>query len=67
MTSKIKSTICQSDEVEKDGFRAPSNYYVLNALGESHFFLTRSRATAQEWANELYGNNKYSIRSWKVK
>lgn len=63
---KIKSTVVLEQDADNDDFKAPSNYYILNALGELVFYQTRSRAIAQTWANEEY-NGKYTIRLWKIK
>ena len=41
-----------------------SNFYVINALGEYIFYLTRSRADAQMQANEDY-DGRYTIRTVK--
>ena len=41
-----------------------SNFYIINALGEYIFYLTRSRADAQMQANEDY-NSMYTVRSLK--
>lgn len=63
---KIKSITIDPEEIEKEQFRSPSNFYILNALGEYVFYQTRSRATAQQWADEEYGIGKYKVRSWKI-
>lgn len=40
----------------------PSNYYVLNAMGNRDYIKTSDRATAQAKADEIYGKGKYKIR-----
>jgi len=47
------------DYVEK----FPSGLYIINALGDYVFFMTRDRKKAQEKCNELYEENKYTVRT----
>lgn len=66
MATKVKTTIVTIDEAEYDGFRAPSNYYIVNCMGDLVFISAKKRDVAQKVANEEYGEGKYTIRSWKV-
>lgn len=45
-----------------DDFKPPSQFFIVNALGEGVYFHTRSRAKAQQKCNDLYGGSKYTIR-----
>jgi|SRR5690554_1787179 len=53
-----------SEDEQKFVINAPSNFYIINALGEKVFYLTRDRALAQSQAN-LDFDNKYTIRTVK--
>lgn len=66
MTTKTKTTEVTIEEADADGFRAPSNYYVVNCMGNLVFISARKRDVAQKVANEEYGEGKYQIRSWKI-
>lgn len=41
----------------------PSGLYIINALGDYVFFMTRDRKKAQSKCNEIYGENKYTVRT----
>lgn len=43
----------------------PSNFYIINALGDRLFFKTKDRAAAQAKADELYGKGRYTVRTVK--
>lgn len=53
-----------SDEEQKFVINSPSNFYIISALGDKVFYLTRERALAQAQAN-LDFDNKYIIRTVK--
>lgn len=44
---------------------SPSNFYIINALGERVFFKTKNRSLAQQAADDLYGEGRYVIRTVK--
>lgn len=46
-----------------DDFKPPSQFFIVNALGEGVYFHTRSRAKAQEKCDVEYGKGKYSVRA----
>ena len=72
MTSKkIESVVVHEGELEtwsEDEQRFimnnKSNFYIINALGEYIFYLTRNRADAQMQANLDY-DGRYTIRTVK--
>ena len=71
MSKKIESVMVPEGELEvwsEDEQRFimnnRSNFYIINALGEYIFYLTRSRADAQMQANEDY-DGRYTIRTVK--
>lgn len=39
-------------------------FYVVNALGQHHFFKGRKRDKAQALADEFYGKGKYAVRKY---
>lgn len=66
MSKKIKTTVIASDDADRDDFKAPGNYYIINAWGDLVFYSTRKREIAQKAVNEEYGDGKYTIRLWKI-
>lgn len=54
----VKITYEQFTDVD---FTYPSNFYILNALGEYHFIYTKSRKDAQNFIDSEYGEGRYSI------
>lgn len=53
-----------SEEEERFVLNAKSNWYILDALGNRVYYLTRNRADAQRQADEDY-DSKYKIRAVK--
>ena len=53
-----------SDEEERFVLNAKSNWYILDALGNRIYYLTRNRADAQRQADLDY-DSKYTIRAVK--
>ena len=45
-----------------DDFKPPSQFFIVNALGEGVYFHTRSRAKAQQKCDDEYGSGKYLVR-----
>lgn len=71
MSKEVESIVVEEDEFEvwsEDEQRfvinSPSNFYIINALGQKVFYVTRDRASAQTQANLDY-DNKYVIRTVK--
>ncbi len=64
--SKTKTTVVENEVADSDGFRSPSNYYIVNAFGQLVFVSAKKRDAAQKWVDEEYGPGKYTIRVWKI-
>lgn len=69
--SKVESITVPESEAEvwseEEGrfvMNCPSNFYIIDALGNRVFYKTRNRAEAQRQANEDY-DGKYLIRAVK--
>lgn len=70
MTDKpIESIIIPSEQAEcwdeaSESFvlNAPSNFYVLLAIGSRCYYVTKDRLAAQKQADEDWGKGKYKIR-----
>ena len=54
-----------SEEEERFVLNAKSNWYILDALGNRVYYLTRNRAEAQTQADIDYGKGRYTIRAVK--
>ena len=71
MSKPIESVVVPESEAEiyseEEGrfvLNSKSNWYIVDALGNRVFYLTRNRADAQRQADEDY-DGKYTIRSVK--
>ena len=71
MTKKIETVTVPAHEAEvwsdEEGCfvqNTPSNFYIVDCMGDSVYFLTKDRAKAQAVANDLY-DGKYVIRAVK--
>lgn len=64
--AKDKTTTVTIDEADADGFRAPGNFYIVNAFGDLVFISAKKRQTAQQLVDTEYGAGKYTIRLWKI-
>lgn len=54
-----------SDEEERFILNSKSNWYIVDALGNRVYYLTKNRADAQRQADEDYGKGRYTIRAVK--
>lgn len=59
---KMKITVVSPEQMQEEGFRNPSKYYFVNALGECVFLHTRDRQEATQYVKDEYGG-KYNIRT----
>ena len=62
MEKKIEIITVSQEERMDDDFQPPTSLFIVNAMGEGVYFKTRSRAKAQERADEVYGVGKYTVR-----
>lgn len=63
--SKCKTTVLTFEEFTDDGYRKPSNFYVMDALQNYVFFHTRDRLIAQEWCDKIY-DGAYTVNASKM-
>lgn len=54
-----------SEEEGRFILNSKSNWYILDALGNRVYYLTRNRADAQKQADLDYGKGRYTIRAVK--
>jgi len=47
-------------------FIPPSTFYIQNAMGEYWFIHTASRQVAQEFVDNTYGKNRYTVVASKL-
>ena len=66
MATKSKTTVVTQEVADSDGFRSPSNYYIVDCMGDLVFISAKKRDVAQSIANAEYGDGKYTIRCWKI-
>jgi len=58
---EIKITVVSFTEFEDMDFKAPSTFFIKNALNEYLFIHTSTRSVAQEWSDENYGAGHYKV------
>lgn len=59
----VKTTVVDMSELATDDFKAPSKFYIINALGECVYIHVRTRVEAEKWLTENYGKGFYSVRT----
>lgn len=52
-----------SEEEERYVEKFPGNLYIIDALGNYHFYMTRDRLKAQSQADLDFGKGKYTVRT----
>lgn len=63
---KVKTTAVEFEDREMEGFKDPSKYYIVNAMGNYIYFHCKDRAAAQLAVDMEYGKGKYTVRSAKM-
>lgn len=68
LSSKEIETIIIDSYVDMDDpeFNAPSNYYIINSLGDRVFIISRSRAKAEQWITDNYGGGFFKLRTMRI-
>ncbi len=52
-----------SEEEERYIEKFPGTLYVIDAMGNYHFYMTRDRSKAQQAADVEFGKGKYTVRT----
>jgi hypothetical protein len=67
LTKEIEHVTVSTQEFESDEFRAPSKFYIRDAMDNFIFVKVRNRGDAQDWIDVEYGTiqgkSKYKIRT----
>lgn len=63
VTKTLGELLWWSDEEQGYVEKFPSGLYIINALGDYVFFMTRDRKKAQELADREFGSGKYKVRT----
>lgn len=67
MSKEIETIVIDSYvDMDDPEFKAPSNYYIINSLGDRVFILTRSRAKATQYITDNYGKGFFKLRTIKI-
>lgn len=64
--SNLKITEVSYEEFTDYEFQPPSTFFVKSALGIYYFIHTSKRQVAQEWADEFFGKNRYTVVASKI-
>lgn len=59
---KMKITVVSPEQMQEEGFRSPSKFFIVDAMGNFVFMSTRDRAEAVAYVREEYGG-KYNVRT----
>lgn len=57
-----KIVIVPESEWLLDSFREPTRFFIADALGNHVYFRTRSRKTAQEISDKLWGKGFFMVK-----
>ena len=60
---ETKITIVDMSELAEDDFKAPSKFYIINAMGECVYIHVRTRTEAEEYITKEYGKGFYKLRT----
>lgn len=66
MSKEVKITVVTYEQYTDYEFVDPATFYVMTGLQEYYYFHTSSRSVAQQKANELFGENKYTVKASKI-
>lgn len=59
---KMKITVVSPEQMQEEGFKNPSKFFIVDAMGNYVFMSTRDRAEAIAYVKEEYGG-KYNVRT----
>lgn len=57
-----KIVIHSEEDVWKDFFKPPCQYYFIDSFGNHVYIRTRNRLAAQKIADQIYGKNFFTVR-----
>lgn len=66
MTKEIKITVVDFITYTDVDFQPPANFFVMDSMQNYHFIHTSDRAVAQNWCNEYFGENRYTVKASKI-
>lgn len=66
MSKELKITVVTYEEFTDYEFIPMATWYVMDSLQNYHFIHTSKREVAQQWANETFGENRYSVKASKI-
>ena len=66
MEKEIKITRCNLNDLDNDGFKSPSKWYFISALGDAVFIHCRDRITAEKYITDNYGKGFYKLRTSSI-
>lgn len=55
--------VWESEVLDEDNYKPRGQFFIVDAFGGHLFFRTNSRSTAQCLCDEVYGENKYLVKT----
>lgn len=62
----IEYVVVSFEEYSDYSFQDPGTYYSVSAMQEYYFYKTSDRAKAQAKCDELFGTNRYVVKTSKI-
>lgn len=66
MTKEVQVVIVSYEQFTDYEFIPPGTFYSVSALQEYYFYKTSDRMAAQNKCNELFGQNRYTVKASKI-
>lgn len=63
---EIKVTVVSYQDYTSYDFVDPATYFSMSAMQEYYFYHTSDRLAAQKKCNELFGDNRYTVKTSKT-
>lgn len=64
--SEMKITTVEFEQFSHYEFIPPATFFIQNAMGDYIFIHTSKRQAAQDWVDENYGKNRYTVKASKL-
>lgn len=61
-----KYVYVEAEVADAEGFKPPTSWRVMDAMGNYMYFKARDRKKAQDLCDEWFGKGKYTVRADKV-
>lgn len=66
MSKEVEYVVVSYEQFTDYEFNAPATFYVMSATQDYYFFKTSDRAKAQARCDDLFGPNRYTVKTSKI-